>query len=226
MPREGRVRVLSRMRTTRGRNRTLTPALSRRTGRGSSRGAGLRNELGQSSWELASTQVRAFVTRTGGHVGPVTFRLGSRKVEPFSVAPWWDEKLDASQPPVIRALRGDFFCMPFGGNASRYRGEQHPIHGEVANANWKFESLETIDDRATLHLSLRTRVRAARVDKRITLVRGHRAVYSQHVVSGASGPTCVGQHAMLKFPDEPGRDRKSTRLNSSHLVISYAVFCL
>src|SRR2546426_6677690 len=31
-------------------------------------------------------------------------------------------------------------------------------------------------------------------------------------------------------PDRPGdcrpRDRKSTRLNSSHLVISYAVFCL
>src|SRR5688500_12901050 len=27
-------------------------------------------------------------------------------------------------------------------------------------------------------------------------------------------------------PAGPGRDRKSTRLNSSHLVISYAVFCL
>src|SRR5256885_10777696 len=27
-------------------------------------------------------------------------------------------------------------------------------------------------------------------------------------------------------PDPNGRDRKSTRLNSSHLVISYAVFCL
>src|SRR2546426_6249406 len=26
--------------------------------------------------------------------------------------------------------------------------------------------------------------------------------------------------------DQPPRDRKSTRLNSSHLVISYAVFCL
>src|SRR5256885_9687137 len=26
--------------------------------------------------------------------------------------------------------------------------------------------------------------------------------------------------------DEPNLDRKSTRLNSSHLVISYAVFCL
>src|SRR2546426_3415158 len=27
-------------------------------------------------------------------------------------------------------------------------------------------------------------------------------------------------------PDREGIDRKSTRLNSSHLVISYAVFCL
>src|SRR5256885_4714918 len=27
-------------------------------------------------------------------------------------------------------------------------------------------------------------------------------------------------------PYEPPKDRKSTRLNSSHLVISYAVFCL
>src|SRR2546426_2658826 len=28
------------------------------------------------------------------------------------------------------------------------------------------------------------------------------------------------------YSAERGRDRKSTRLNSSHLVISYAVFCL
>src|SRR5437762_3016312 len=28
------------------------------------------------------------------------------------------------------------------------------------------------------------------------------------------------------MPDNPGRDRKSTRLNSSHRCISYAVFCL
>src|SRR5256885_12180754 len=28
-----------------------------------------------------------------------------------------------------------------------------------------------------------------------------------------------------RYPFDTGRDRKSTRLNSSHLVISYAVFC-
>src|SRR5256885_12635387 len=36
-------------------------------------------------------------------------------------------------------------------------------------------------------------------------------------------------HRTLSGPDEVlhvARDRKSTRLNSSHLVISYAVFCL
>src|SRR5256885_7072182 len=38
-----------------------------------------------------------------------------------------------------------------------------------------------------------------------------RAAYSQNYVY------------LIKTPDE---DRKSTRLNSSHLVISYAVFCL
>src|SRR5256885_16231836 len=37
--------------------------------------------------------------------------------------------------------------------------------------------------------------------------------------AGADGPT-VAQVTII------GPDRKSTRLNSSHLVISYAVFCL
>src|SRR5256885_1624542 len=31
---------------------------------------------------------------------------------------------------------------------------------------------------------------------------------------------------LLRGPDQEHQDRKSTRLNSSHLVISYAVFCL
>src|SRR5205807_8807908 len=42
--------------------------------------------------------------------------------------------------------------------------------------------------------------------------------------SGAPGPTSpCGRTTM---PPSSLRDRKSTRLNSSHLVISYAVFCL
>src|SRR2546426_7970540 len=53
--------------------------------------------------------------------------------------------------------------------------------------------------------------------------------------SGSSGAcsTCLGQLNLMANPPtfQPApqpqvTDRKSTRLNSSHLVISYAVFCL
>src|SRR5947199_5185852 len=39
-------------------------------------------------------------------------------------------------------------------------------------------------------------------------------------------PLEVFQHAQHLAPHMDDRDRKSTRLNSSHLGISYAVFCL
>src|SRR6266480_7256521 len=35
-----------------------------------------------------------------------------------------------------------------------------------------------------------------------------------------------GLGACVQRPSPPDRDRKSTRLNSSHMSISYAVFCL
>src|SRR5947207_5922556 len=39
------------------------------------------------------------------------------------------------------------------------------------------------------------------------------------------GPWCLNWSQLIKCEDWR-RDRKSTRLNSSHTVISYAVFCL
>ena len=165
---------------------------------------------GQRSWRLASTEVEAFVTEVGGHLSPVTFLRRGRKLRPYSVAPWAEEKLDRSLPPIIRVLRGDFFCMPFGGNATPFRGERHPVHGETANARWQFCSLASGAGRTCLHLSLRTRERSGRVDKQIWLVDGQNVVYSQHLVSRAIGPMNVGHHAMLKFPDTPGSGRVTT----------------
>src|SRR2546426_4670341 len=43
-------------------------------------------------------------------------------------------------------------------------------------------------------------------------------------VCGADQPVVAAAHDHSVVA--PGQDRKSTRLNSSHLVISYAVFCL
>src|SRR5258707_11985264 len=59
-----------------------------------------------------------------------------------------------------------------------------------------------------------------------------------HYVAGGGGPSSLGgkvfRHRRLRRTEQahrfrhlrPGEDRKSTRLNSSHANISYAVFCL
>jgi hypothetical protein len=165
---------------------------------------------GQPSWRMATSQVEAFVTELGGHLGPVNFRLSGRTIQPFSIAPWALEKTDPKLPAILKVLRGDFFCMPFGGNSQSYRGEQHPTHGETANAHWKLAAREQRQDRCSLHLKLATKIRRGQVDKRLTLVRGHHALYCEHILSGMRGPMNLGHHAMLKFPDEPGSGLVST----------------
>jgi hypothetical protein len=154
--------------------------------------------------------VEAFITHQGGHLGPVTFDRRRRKIQPYSVAPWVEEKSGDPLIPLLQVLRGDFFCLPFGGNAASFRGEKHPPHGQTANAKWKFEAWERTAASHSLHLSLATTARPGRVDKKITLVDGHNAIYCQHIISGMSGPVNLGHHAMLRFPDEPGSGLIST----------------
>src|SRR5256885_7449939 len=60
-------------------------------------------------------------------------------------------------------------------------------------------------------------------------------VLAYHIDRGEIDGVDVGGHSVAVVADAPAKmmdgnwrvgDRKSTRLNSSHLVISYAVFCL
>jgi hypothetical protein len=161
---------------------------------------------GQPSWRIANEIIEAFITQTGGHLGPVEFRLGDQIIQPFAVAPWAEEKTDPSLLPILKVLRGDFFCLPFGANSRPYRGEQHPVHGETANAQWRLESAAPDN----LHLSLATKIRPGRVDKYVSLRPEQAVVYQRHVVSGMKGPMNLGHHAMLQFPEEPGSGHVST----------------
>lgn len=160
----------------------------------------LHMHLGQPSWRIASRDVVAFVTETGGHLGPVTFRVGKKKIQPYAIAPWAQEATPAGMPPMLKALRGDFFCLPFGGNTTAYQGEQHPPHGDTANHPWSLAAAKP----GHLHLRMQTQTREGQVDKYISLQRGHTAVYERHIISGMSGPISFGHHAMLQFPDVPG----------------------
>src|SRR5690606_41654192 len=52
----------------------------------------------------------------------------------------------------------------------------------------------------------------------------HPRARTPHALGGAGCRAAVAREAAVR--GGPGRDRKSTRLNSSHVKISYAVFCL
>src|SRR2546426_5688992 len=62
-----------------------------------------------------------------------------------------------------------------------------------------------------------------------TLFRSHVALIGGQLNFSAKDPKeAYGPlvNTLIRLVTEDMRDRKSTRLNSSHLVISYAVFCL
>ncbi len=160
--------------------------------------------LGQETSLIKTRDVEAGVTTLGGQLWPAKFRVGDNWISPLSAAPWAAE--NQALPNILKVLRGDFFCMPFGGNSTVHAGERHPVHGETANGKWK---RELSPDPQALHFSLRTKVRRGRVDKLISLVEGHPAIYQKHVVSGMSGRIPAGYHAMLHFPKQ-GSARIST----------------
>ena len=72
----------------------------------------------QASWILANGDVEVAVTKLGGQMAPVTFdRKSKAPIQPYHISPWQDEGLKDLPAAVLSPLRGDFFCMPFGGNA-------------------------------------------------------------------------------------------------------------
>src|SRR3989442_11691780 len=80
----------------------------------------------------------------------------------------------------------------------------------------------------TLFRSARNRARAARPGGAVQAPRGDAR---RHVARGRPGPAGGKRTKLVEDPHvvadhRDGGDRKSTRLNSSHVRISYAVFCL
>jgi hypothetical protein len=158
---------------------------------------------GEPSWILKNDVVELAITERGGHMAPVQFFSNTATpVQPYYINPWQAEPLKAGIP-VLDVLRGDFFCMPFGG-VSTYRGEWHPVHGESANSMWRFESLDTVRDRKRLTLSLRVKARPGTLTKQLELVEGHSVVYCRHILEGFKGPMCLSHHATLALPEQEG----------------------
>ncbi|MSU62449.1 MAG: hypothetical protein EXS31_08640 [Pedosphaera sp.] len=167
--------------------------------------------LHQPSWLISNQEVSIAVTQLGGHMAPVTFfRNTSRPVQPYHISPWQNEKPVAMPVPVLVPLRGDFFCLPFGGNTEESAGEKHSPHGETAGSRWKLMGTTKAGDVTTLRLAIDTQIRKGRVTKELSIVEGQNAIYLKHTIEGFAGRTPLGHHATLTMPEQEGRVRIAT----------------
>ena len=92
------------------------------------------------------------VQSLGGMLGPTLFVLSDgRQVAPFQVAPWGNEAGGEEMPGILRRLRGEWPCVPFGADADREAGDGWPRstaqptvdpfpHGFSSNHDWQFQA--------------------------------------------------------------------------------------
>ncbi len=159
----------------------------------------------QASWVFSTDEVEVAVTELGAHMAPVTFcRNGVRPIMPYYISPWQNENpadFPVGLPGVLVPLRGDFFCLPFGGNGDPYRGERHPAHGETAGKRWTLDGLKKDRDTSTLAIHLVSSIRPGIIRREFTLRKGHNAVYCRTLVENWKGRTPFAHHATLRVPD-------------------------
>lgn len=144
---------------------------------------------GEPSWCLSHDRVSLQVACRGGHLAPAEFKLGSRTVSPYSLSPWTRDEVDPGLPDLLKVLRGDFLCFPFGGQ------KVGPPHGASANNDWKIVA----GGDNILHLGLDDPESGAWMEKILSLREGETAIYCDHRITGAEGDYSYGNHPVLDF---------------------------
>ena len=154
---------------------------------------------GKAAWTIDNGEISLTVTEQGTHTAPVLFRRGGRTIQPYHISPWQGEGY-TTDCKVLEPLRGDFFCLPFGGNGTAFNGEKFPPHGETCGEPWKLEGVTTVGDTTTASFAIDLKIRAGHVVRNLSLVKGQPAIYSRTVVTGFAGPASFAHHAILPLP--------------------------
>ena len=153
-------------------------------------------------WLVNAPGIEYFVTEEGGQIAPVVFRLpDGRTAEPYHLTPWQDEE-KSSLSGALKNLRGEIFCMPFGGNADPVDGEKHPAHGECSGGKWELLSAEENGMSATVRFRFHSHVRESELVKEVVVNRGESVLYFKHTISGSHGTMPLGHHPIIKMPEK------------------------
>ena len=144
---------------------------------------------------LKNSKVEAGILEECGHLFPVRFFFNKEIIEPLNIAPWTNEQLDTATLPMLKFLRGDFFCAPFG--ASDLLEDEPRAHGASANDKWK----EIQISNSSIKLKLSKKISGAELIKEISISEDESVIYQKHTFIGGNGRIPVGHHLMLKIPD-------------------------
>lgn len=162
---------------------------------------------GQESWTAQTAAVEAALTVNGAMLAPVRFTLPvGTVVEPYYVSPWHNEDLSTIEPELLKPLRGDFFCLPFGGS-NTVGSEIHPPHGEAACAPWHLREKSHGSHNhpeGTITVELAYSACPGRVVRQVELGETAPWIISRTTVTGFSGDYPLGYHATLKGAEVEG----------------------
>ena len=173
------------------------------------------------AWTIGGRTVRAEVQPLGAMLGPAHFRVGERTVQPFAVAPWADDPpaLLDTLPPLLRRLRGEWPCVPFGMPEPRRDlhadwlaglGEGVAIdpepHGTAAGRPWSL--LRQAPSELRLAIDLPAPHPIARLERTVSADPQDPALHmSLSIVPRADTLLPFGVHPVFALPEESGAAR-------------------
>jgi hypothetical protein len=137
---------------------------------------------------LTSSAVKTGIFPRGGTLKAAQFHLPSGVFEPLHTAPWVGKEQVEGR---LGNLQGDFFCCPFGGNATPVDGVQHPMHGFCAHGDWELLTTEESN------LTMRFAQPGLEIEKQVWVGEDHPALYQVHTLKGEIKMS-YGYHAMLQ----------------------------
>jgi len=155
------------------------------------------------------------VETLGAMLGPTLFVLADgRQIAPFHVAPWFDGDQASDQPGILRRLRGEWPCVPFGAASHRARQDGWPAsdpgleedafpHGHGSNHHWRW--LASDGNEIALAIDYPCSHPISRLCRRVQPVPGKAAIdFSLSIEARRDCVLPIGLHPVFRLPMATG----------------------
>jgi len=166
------------------------------------------------AWDHGVTSVESL----GGMLGPTSFVLpDGRQVAPFQIAPWANEPGGERLPAILRRLRGEWPCVPFGSDDVRPAHDGWPgstpegtvdefPHGFASNHHWALNASNS--SHISLSIAYPQDHVIASLERRITPDVTGAAIDFELVINVRRDCALpIGLHPCFRLPTRPGAMR-------------------